>query len=192
MKLNSAVAAIVAATVMTVASGAAAAADGTLTFQGEVVAPTCNVTGGSGTDGANGDILVTLPKVSTASLDAAGAIAGSTPFELIVGGAPAGGTCDVAQVKTVMFELGENENIVPATGNLKNTDAAGATLVEIGLLNGDTNKEINLATATPADLPVAAVSGSEAIVKFVAQYEAVGAATAGKVTSTAQYSVVYN
>ncbi|MEX6004593.1 fimbrial protein [Providencia vermicola] len=58
-------------------SASALAADGTITFNGEITSTTCDVTTGNG-----GDFTVTLPTVSTTALNAAGATAGNTSFTI--------------------------------------------------------------------------------------------------------------
>ncbi|PRE84487.1 fimbrial protein, partial [Burkholderia gladioli] len=55
------------------------AADGTITFMGNVTAQTCTINGnGSGSK----NFTVTLPTVSASSLATAGATAGATPFNI--------------------------------------------------------------------------------------------------------------
>lgn len=61
-------------------SSATLAYDGTINFTGKVVDQTCSVT--TGTD----PLTVTLPTVSTKSLDSTGKVAGLTPFTISLEG----------------------------------------------------------------------------------------------------------
>ena len=57
----------------------ASAADGTITFNGDITAQTCTIDGAG--SGAN-DFLVTLPTVSTSALAADGVSAGRKTFSI--------------------------------------------------------------------------------------------------------------
>src|SRR5690606_11398524 len=89
---------------------AANAADGTITFVGQVTDKTCTIATPGGVNQ-----VVTLPTVSRATLGAAGATAGRTPFSINLTGCSAG---DVA----TYFEPGATVDF--ATGRLVNQATA--------------------------------------------------------------------
>jgi len=165
------------------------AADGTLTFRGNISGVTCDVTGGSGTNGGSGDIVVTLPTVSTNALAAPNQTAGATQFSLTIGGSGAT-NCTDGKVASLAF-TSSSALIDASTGNLKNTSGASyATNVEVGLLNNN-NQPINLYTS--ANSSEATILNNTATLDFVAQYVATGgAATEGTVDTSVEYSLTYN
>lgn len=163
----------------------AQASDGTITFNGAVIASTCKVNGG------NGDVTVTLPHVGSNTLAAAGAVAGRTPFTLSLSGC-ATGTGNPAKVGA-FFEAGANVN--QSTGRLTldagTADAPGAKNVELNVLNaqqqpikvgfqGDQNSQI-----------VDIGSDGTATLNYFTEYYATDAAVAGAANSRVQYSLMY-
>ncbi|GLQ48191.1 fimbrial protein [Dyella lipolytica] len=159
----------------------AAAPDGTITFTGKVVANTCtfSVAGGSASN------TVQLPVVFTTALNAAGSVAGNTPFTIKVSG------CD-PNLTSVQEQFG-GANINAADGNLKNIATATspqtvAGNVEVQLLSG-TGTAINL--NTNANSPVGTLSSGGVTLSYQAQYYATAAATAGLVNTTVTYTTQY-
>lgn len=151
------------------------AADGTISFSGEVLDTTCQINGGTE------DIAVTLPKVNKTALALAGAVSGRTPFAINLTGCGLGPGERVA----AYFEVGPTVNVA---GRLIN--AGSASNVQIQLLdNAHTAIPIlgdigDVAWATPD------VSGNASLA-FFAEYYATAAATAGTVVSSVQYTIVY-
>jgi|GEM_PF-156572 len=175
---------------------AASASDGNLFFNGKITDTTCQVTGGTGTDGATKDITVTLDTVSTSALPA-GAHAGDKPFDLLIGGGSSvncgNGTKVSLHFDGASTPTGFASSMVDqTTGNLKNSTGTGfATNVEIGLLDVNSNP-INLWTSTGSPQATVDSTGS-ATLHYVARYVATGgASTAGNVKTAVMYSVVYN
>ena len=171
---------------------AAFASDGTITFTGRITTQTCVISG----NGGGNNFTVALPTVSATTLGTAGNVAGRTPFNIRLTGCTPN-TGNVA----VHFEPGAT--VDTATGRLINTavatpaagDAAGvppATHVQVGLLNADmTNIAVGSAFAAQNSQQVPLADGA-ATLQYYAQYVATGgAATAGNLTTTATYSVVY-
>jgi major type 1 subunit fimbrin (pilin) len=153
------------------------AADGTITFQGNITAQTCKISG----NGGGKDFTVTLPTVSTSSLTAAGATAGRTPFRIAL--TECSGSGNVA----TYFEPGPT--IDTTTGQLKSNGTA--TNVQVGLLNNDFSKiMLGAAQSSQNSKPIAIASGA-ANLDYVAQYVATGAATAGAVNSSVMYTIIY-
>jgi len=172
----------IAALAMGVAASAQAAdADGTITFKGEVVATSCKIdVGGSGA----ADATVTLPKVAANSLATAGSRIAEVPFNIVVGGTGAD-ACSASNVKAY-FHNGANVN---TAGRLSNTAGAGqATNVDVVLMN-EKRQDINLLDNTNSET-IAVTSGS-ATIPLYGQYYATGAATAGLVDTSVEYSVIY-
>lgn len=158
-------------------SGSAMAVDGTITINGQINANTCTIVGTNGKD-----VTVTLPTVSTTALTAAGQVAGATPFQLALS------NCTGTTAMT-HFELGSTIN--QADGNLINSGTAQN--VEVQVLN-DQFQPINLATnAGSQTVTLTGTAGSmSGTMKYYAQYLATGAAGAGTVASSVQYSMIYN
>jgi major type 1 subunit fimbrin (pilin) len=162
------------------ASQFAAAADGTITFNGNITAQTCTINGnGSGAK----DFTVTLPTVSSSSLATAGQTAGRTPFSIaLTNCTPATGNVHT------YFEPGPTTDTT--TGHLI-LNAGGATNVQIGLQNGDfTDIKAGAADASQNSKAVAITTGS-ATLPYYAQYVATGAATAGAANSSVMYTLSY-
>ena len=171
---------------------AAFASDGTITFTGRITTQTCTISG----NGGGNNFTVALPTVSTAALGTAGNMAGRTPFNIRL----AGCTPNAGNV-AVYFEPGAT--VDTTTGRLINTAAAtpaaddvaavpAATNVQVGLLNANmSNIAVGSAFATQGSQQVALADGA-ATLQYYAQYVATGgAATAGNLSTTATYSVVY-
>ena len=165
--------------VAALASQAARAVDGTITFTGKVVANTCvfKVNGGRSSN------TVVLPLVFTSALSAARNVAGNTTFTISDTG------CDPLLTSVQAYFNGAN--VDGTTGNLKNTGTA--TNVQVQLLNGTTTvMPLNAANATAQNSPVGTLSGGAATMNYSAQYIAVGgAATAGLVNTSVAYTINY-
>ena len=161
------------------ASQAARAVDGTITFTGKVVANSCafKVNGGGSSN------TVVLPVVFTSALTTAGNVAGNTAFTIAASG------CDTNLASVQAYFSSAN---VDTTGYLKNTGSA--TNVEVQLLNGTTSTAmpLNAGTATAQNSPVGTLSSGAATMNYSAQYIAVGgAATAGLVNTSVAYTINY-
>lgn len=157
------------------------AADGKVEITGAITANTCKITTGTG-----GVHTVTLPTVMTRTLSEAGKTAGRTPFTVQL----AECSPDSGNV-ALYFEPGANTDM--ATGRLKNTSAATATDVQVGLLNDSMQQiQLNQPFSGQNSQTVSIASGS-ATLNYFAEYYATGAAGAGAgdvITSTF-FSIVY-
>lgn len=134
----------------------------------------------------NADATVTLPAVPTSALSAAGATAGATTFTINLTG------CDAANTKTrAYFEAGGQVN---STGRLNNSNTAGATNVELELLDVDDNSSVivagDYASQSTSGTKVDASSGTGTL-NYAVRYYATGAATSGAVASSVTYSIIY-
>ncbi|MEM5388439.1 fimbrial protein [Paraburkholderia phymatum] len=170
---------------MAIAAGAALptasfAYDGTITFSGNITATTCQISG----NGQGSNFTVSLPTVSVSSLPKDTDWAMRTPFTIaLTNCTPASGSAGV------YFEPGAT--VDTTTGQLINATGT-ATNVEVGLLNGDTSK-INLGQgATTQNVKVASIASGSATLSYIAEYVAKGgAAGAGSVQTTSQYTIIY-
>lgn len=156
------------------------AADGEVRISGTITANTCDITTGTG-----GVHTVTLPTVMARTLSEAGKTAGRTPFTVaLVNCSPDSG--DVA----LYFEPGANTDM--ATGRLKNTSAATATGVQVGLLNGSMVPiELNQSSASLQNSQTVSIASGSATLNYFAEYYATGAAGAGSVSTSTFFSIVY-
>lgn len=152
---------------------------GMVTFDGELVGETCTI--------ENDNLIVTLPTVSTQSMQGAGGQSGIKNFDIKVKDCPASFKKVAAH-----FEPIGSSGINYSTWNLKNDyqDTTGskdaAANVEVRLFNsdhthlrpGDTGKEVDIV-------------GGQASMTYAGGYYATGVTTAGKVTAHVVYTLSY-
>ena len=173
------------------ASTSAFAADGTINITGAIQGMTCTIGGGTGTTPTGGgNFGVELITVQTSALASAGQVAAAKPFSIQLG---TDGTapCPVGTRAAVLYEA-TSPLINPVTGNLMNAAATDpATNVEVQIVDMTTNTAMNLASG---DLSAeVTTTGPTTQLPFAAQYIATGgAATAGNVETSVQYSVQFN
>ncbi|UGA53577.1 fimbrial protein [Vibrio sp. VB16] len=168
----------------------AQANSGTISFSGMVTDSTCTVE----VDGKGSNATILLPTVSKTVLSAIDATAGKTGFNIVMKDCTLGGTPADTQVSTY-FEAGPTVDI--NTGLLINTIGTGAaTNVALQLLDGTNDKKIEIGresqTAENSYATVAGTPAATATLPYAVQYIATtGAATAGTVTSSVTYNVMY-
>lgn len=166
-----------------VAPFAAQAADGTINFVGSVTAQTCTI------NAADKNLTVTLPTVSTSSLNVANNTAGRTAFQIRLTGCTTTGTGILTKTRAY-FEPGST--VDTTTNKLKNMTSGGATNVQIGLLNSDgTEIKAGAPKDTQGGTFVTIPSSGNVNLDYAAQYVATGVATAGAVTSSVAYTLEY-
>ncbi|MDE1180338.1 fimbrial protein [Paraburkholderia sp.] len=172
---------------MSLASVAAHASDGTITITGTVSDSTCSINGIA--SGDHSDKTVVLPTVTAGSLASAGAVAGkSGPSDIVFSLSGCTGSATKAVAR---FENGPT--VDQGSGYLNNqAETGGAKNVQVSLLNASM-RPINIATGENNDLASngATITGGAAEVKYFAQYYATGKAEAGAVETWAQYSMQY-
>jgi major type 1 subunit fimbrin (pilin) len=156
-----------------------AAADGTITINGKIVDQTCAL------GGTSGNYTFGLPPIAKSKLAAADLTAGDTIITLNLSNCPVG--------NVGVYLDNTNSNIV--NGRLKNTApvAEAATNVQIQLLNSD-NKIINLnkdRTGQNIITKTISTENGSADIDFTARYYSTNATTAGTVSSSITYFVVY-
>jgi major type 1 subunit fimbrin (pilin) len=170
------------------------ASDGTITFSGAVVASTCSVK----INGATSDETVTLPTVDVASLSNATTekqTGGGTFFKMTVGACTGSGNV------SIYFEAGPT--VDQTTGGLINTATSGSN-VEVNLYNASGSAVVGTqilpgsfapSANQPATLLQSAATGAGVTQWFYAGYSTAGAgaaATAGAVSTTVTYSLIYS
>jgi major type 1 subunit fimbrin (pilin) len=156
---------------------------GTLNFEGQVTAATCNV----GVNGGTAIATITLPTVSTVALAAPGSTAGRTFVTMdLTGCTPATGNVHV------FFEASPQ---ITVDGRLANQTpvGAGAENVEIQMLNSNSGV-IDLAKPDGGQNSVsqAISSAGTATLTHYAQYYAIAQSTPGLVTAQLEYVLSYN
>jgi major type 1 subunit fimbrin (pilin) len=171
------------------------ASDGTITFTGAVTASTCTLNvNGSGAANAT----VALPTVDTSALTNAATktAAAGTFFNIAVTacvaaadiGAPAAAPTTVQ----IYFEAGPN--VDQATGGLINTVAGSNVEVNLYNASGSTIVGTQIKPGTNVHQPLAQTIGAEGTQWFYAGYSTAGAAaaaTAGAVSTSITYSLIY-
>jgi major type 1 subunit fimbrin (pilin) len=174
------------------------ASDGTITFSGAVTASTCSLS----VNGGGATATVTLPTVDTAALTGTSpkTTAAGTFFSIAVGtcttqvdiGLPTAAAPTQVQI---YFEAGPS--VDQATGGLINHTGTGYSNVEVMLYNasGSTVVGTQIQPGTGTNQPaVLTVSGGTQW--FYAGYSTTGAgvsgATAGAVSTTVTYSLIYS
>ncbi|TDY20291.1 major type 1 subunit fimbrin (pilin) [Paraburkholderia sp. BL6665CI2N2] len=165
----------------------ALAADGTLTFTGQVTDTTCSINGNA--PGTAADLAISLAPVAAGSLATLGAVAGTTNAGDITFNLTG---CSGAATKAIVgFENGAT--VDQATGYLTNQAAiGGATNVEVRLLNASM-QPINITNDSNNNTQqnAATITGGAATLTYFAQYYATGAATPGPFNTSIQYSMFY-
>ena len=174
------------------------ASDGTITFTGAVTASTCTI---KINNAGTGDGTVALPIVDTAALTngAARTTAAGTFFSVGLSACTAatdiGGTPSAPTTVQIYFEAGPNVDEV--TGGLINT-VAGSN-VEVNLYNASDASIIGtqIKPGTNTNQPIAQTLGSLIGTQwFYAGYSTAAAgghaATAGAVSTSITYSLIYN
>lgn len=158
----------------------AANATDVINFTGKVTASSCTITSGT-----NGTINVPLPTVSASELAASGAVQGRTPFFIELS------ACDGNEVSAYF----NNGSTVDANGRLINTATAdAATNVGLQLLNSKAQPVLITAPnadGTQTNSEWVKVEDQAAKLAYAVEYYATGAATAGDLTSSVEYTLVY-
>lgn len=163
---------------------AQAANTGTITFNGELTANTCDVS----VDGQGADATVTLPTVSTNQLQSVTNTAGDTGFVMALENCT-GTTLNTA---SAFFQAGASVDAM--TGRLKNM-VPGATNVSLQLLDGSSPGAAEVIKAGSQEQVTATigqdVSGGSASLPYIVRYYAEAPTTAGTVYSNVVYSIQY-
>lgn len=172
---------------LSTASTAFADPTGTIAFTGTLLDGTCDAKVNGGTADGN----ATLPHMNIASLTAANATGGDTPFTITLTGT---GCTGGGKVATPYFESEPTK--VNAAGRLINTKtpaADAAKNIDLQIVTSDKtvidlNEPANTqVTTTPVDNGTA----NSKDFKYFARYFATAAAEKGEVTASVSYSIFY-
>ena len=159
-----------------------AASTGTITFNGELTANTCDVI----VDGQTANATVVLPTVSTSQLQTAAKTAGDTGFVMALNNCS--GTLETA---SAFFEAGASVDSV--TGRLKNL-TGGATNVSLQLLDASSPSQAVIQAGNQNQVMNTTyknvTSGSTSL-PYIVRYYAEAPTTAGTVVSNVVYSIQY-
>jgi major type 1 subunit fimbrin (pilin) len=161
-------------------ASAAHAADGSISFNGDISSDTCTISAANGTN----DGTVALPFVSASSLASPGASAGATQFAITLTGCP-----PTFKKAAAWFEA--DSNVDAASGRLINTGTAKN--VDIALYNMDANTPINIGQGSGFGSSGSSfdIINNKAILNYRASYYAKAAVTAGDVIAKVNYTVQY-
>ncbi len=161
---------------------AQAASTGTITFNGELTANTCDVV----VDGQDADAIVVLPTVSTSQLQTATRTAGDTGFVMALSNCA--GTLETA---SAFFQAGASVDAV--TGRLLNT-TGGATNVSLQLLDASSPTQAVIKAGSQDQVTAMTyqrVTSGSATLPYIVRYYAEAPTTAGTVVSNVVYSIQY-
>lgn len=170
------------ATVVLSSGIAQAASTGTITFNGELTANTCDVI----VDGQTANATVVLPSVSTSQLQSATLTAGDTDFVMALNNCS--GTLQTA---SAFFEAGASVDI--ATGRLLNTTGTAAN-VSLQLLDGSSPARAEIQVGSQNQVTNSTykdVTSGSTTLPYIVRYYAEAATTAGTVVSNVVYSIQY-
>ncbi|MDQ9127430.1 fimbrial protein [Serratia fonticola] len=162
---------------------AQAASTGTITFNGELTANTCDVI----VDGQAANATVVLPTVSTSQLQTATRTAGDTGFVMALNNC-AGATLDTA---SAFFQAGASVDLV--TGRLLNT-TGGATNVSLQLLDASSPSQAVIKVGSQDQKTMTTykdVTGGSTTLPYIVRYYAEAATGPGTVVSNVVYSIQY-
>lgn len=152
------------------------AADGTITFNGRVLAKSCVIQN-------SGSIDVDLPWVYTTALANAGDTTGDTDFSISISG------CDTALTSAQAFFSGTSIN---DSTNRLTLDAGGASGVEIELLNGNGDPVLlGQSSAALQESQVFPMTNGGATLEYTARYVATGSVSPGAANSSVQFTMIY-
>lgn len=167
-------------------AGAAQAQNGTVSISGSLIPTTCAVSVNNGTTNsgtANG--TVTLAPIAVGRLATAATRGGRQNWSIIVGSAAE--PCVTPSVRVAFRNTGN----VNAQGRLNNTGTATNVNIAISSAQpGTPSQDINLTNNTNSQTVTIPAAGI-ATLTYAAEYYATGRSTAGTVTTSVQYDLVY-
>nr|WP_315292792.1 fimbrial protein [Serratia proteamaculans] len=161
---------------------AQAASTGTITFNGELTASTCDVV----VDGQAADATVVLPTVGTNQLQAAAQTAGDTGFVMALNNC-----AGTLQTASAFFEAGAS--VDQTTGRLKNMTGT-ATNVSLQLLDASSPSQSVIQAGNQnqvTNTTYNSITGGSVNLPYTVRYYADAATTAGTVASNVVYSIQY-
>lgn len=155
---------------------AAIAADGTITFTGDITNTTCNIS----VNGRNSSTTIVFEPISVSALSKAGEVANELPVTLTLTNCQ-----NPTENVRALFDSAETDSI---TGNLKNKGSA--TNVQVQLMD-NTRKPIKLGDGSQANGPSFKIVNELATLDYFARYYATDKVEAGDVSTVVNYSLSY-
>lgn len=159
-----------------------AASTGTITFNGELTANTCEVT----VDGQAADAVVVLPTVGINQLQTVARTAGDTGFVMLLNNC-----AGTLQTASAFFQAGTTVDIV--TGRLKNI-GGNANNVSLQLLDGSSASTSVIQVGAQdqrINTVYKSIANGSASLPYIVRYYAEAPVTAGTVVSNVVYSIQY-
>lgn len=179
------------AVVLSLLSAGVMAADGSISFTGEVAASSCRVLGaGSGTF-ISPNATVNLPNVSVGALNAVGAYAGHTTFKIMLAGCKTQtGLSNVYTTFSTTSPAATDSNVMANTETTSPAQGIGLAILDATFsqidLNGGPRRDI--------DYPLPATESSLIMVlDYAVAYKVLTLpVTAGGVHGLVNYTIAYN
>lgn len=152
------------------------AANGTITFTGDISNTTCNIS----VNGRNSSTTIVFEPISASALSKAGEVASELPVTLTLT------NCEnPTENVRALFESPETDSI---TGNLKNKGSA--TNVQVQLMD-NSRQPIKLGDGSQANGPSFKIVDNMATLDYFARYYATDKVEAGDVSTVVNYSISY-
>lgn len=163
-------------TIIALPISAVMAADGTITFTGEISNTTCNVS----VNGGNSSTLIKFDPISVSALSKGGEVANEKPVTLTL--------TNCENPTENVRALFQSDLTDSSTGNLKNRGTAEN--VQVQLLDSN-HKEIRLGDTSQSSGPSFKIVNEMATLNYFARYYATAKAKGGDVDTLVNYSLSY-
>lgn len=152
------------------------AANGTITFTGDISNTTCNIS----VNGRNSSTTITFEPISASALSKAGEVANELPVTMALTNCQ-----NPTENVRALFDSTETDSI---TGNLKNKGSA--TNVQVQLMDNG-RKPIKLGDGSQVNGPSFKIVDDMATLNYFARYYATDKVEAGDVSTVVNYSLSY-
>lgn len=168
-------------------SGAQAAANGNVNFEGMVVNQTCNAT----INGDSSGTFVTLPKVQTSLLSKPGETAGQTSFNIEVANCLATNPSNSGMIKAFFEKYNTKGYNLDSEGRLTSLAANSAKNVVLELVDGTSNTPISVGSQNQITSDYVNISSGNAKIPYAVRYYATGQSTPGYLSGEVRYVLIY-
>lgn len=152
------------------------AANGTITFTGDISNTTCNIS----VNGRNSSTTIVFEPISASALSKAGEVANELPVTMTLTNCQ-----NPTENVRALFDSTETDSI---TGNLKNKGSAANVQVQ---LMDNSRKPIKLGDGSQVNGPSFKIVDDMATLNYFARYYATDKVEAGDVTTAVNYSLSY-
>ncbi|MFK8258056.1 fimbrial protein [Erwinia sp. AnSW2-5] len=152
------------------------AANGTITFTGDISNTTCNIS----VNGRNSSTTIVFEPISASALSKAGEVANELPVTMSLTNCQ-----NPTEHVRALFDSTETDSI---TGNLKNKGSA--TNVQVQLMD-NSRKPIRLGDGSQVNGPSFNIVNDMATLSYFARYYATDKVDAGDVSTVVNYSLSY-